>query len=279
MATNVMSASRGRGFGFGALLRRALVCAVAAVGVSSTAWAAEDPSLTAAEYEALGVPAADRTWGTAEYEAAAAALGKLAASNPERLPRRGSSKSGAVFERIVAPGNLTAITTASLPFETRVTMGGGLVKSMLPILETYLRAKEKMTGAEAIDLMGFQLRSAVAVTLLVQEMVMEMSLFDPTRDARIDDYERLSAKLAKILAPVLQVLMERANYQASDRLRLASTVEELWPVVLEMLPKGARKELPAALRRMIDGKPEPELEAVLSRLLAKSNVPWIAPPD
>ncbi len=88
MATNVMAASQGRSFGFDAHLRRALVYAVAAVGVSSTAWAVEDPSLTAAEYESLGMPAADRTWGATEYEAAASALGKLAASSPERLARR-----------------------------------------------------------------------------------------------------------------------------------------------------------------------------------------------
>ncbi len=269
----------GRSFGFGAILRRAFLYGVAAVGVSSIAWAVEDASLTAVEYESLGMPAADRTWGATEYEAAASALGKLAASNPERLPRRGSSKSGAVFERIVAQSNLTAIATASLPLETRVNMAASLMKGQAPILGTYLGVAEKMTGAEVTDLMGFQLRTAVAVTLLVQEMVMEMSLFDPARDARIDDYERMTAGLAKILAGVLQALMERGDCQVSDRLRLASTVAELWPVFLEVLPKGARKELPAALRRMIQGEPEKELEPVLSRLLAKSEVPFLRPPS
>jgi hypothetical protein len=260
-----------RSFGFGAVLRRTLLCAVAAVGVSSIAWAAEDPSLTAAEYEALGVPAADRTWGATEYEAAVRALTMLVVSHPERLPRRGSSKSGAVFERIVDPANLTAITQASLPIETRVTMGRNVVVHQLEILALYQSAEDKFAGAEIADLFGVELRGTTAVTLLVQEWVMGTPLSDPNRDAKIEGSERLKAKLGIILAGVLQSLVAQGNVQPSDRLRLAGTVEELWPVLYPLVPQNGRKELPGALRKLIDGDSEPELKEVLKRLLAKSG--------
>jgi len=103
----------------------------------------------------------------------------------------------------------------------------------------------------------------------VKEMVNEGSVSDSGRNAKIEDYQRLSAKLTIILAGTLQALVARGNVQPSDRLRLAGTVEELWPVVLPLVPQGARKELPDALRRLIQGDSEPELKAVLNRLLAK----------
>jgi hypothetical protein len=255
-----------RSFGFGALLY-----AVAAISISSIAWAAEDPSLTAAEYEALGVPAADRTWGATEYEATVVALTKLIVSHPERLPRRGSSKSGSVFERIVAPGNLTAIVKSNHPIEVRVTMGRNVVVHQLEILALYQSAEDKYAGAEIADLVGVELRGATAVTLLVQEWVTATPLSDPARDAKIEGSERLKAKLGIILAGVLQSLVARGNVQPADRLRLAGTVEELWPVLYPLVPQNGRKELPGALRKLIDGDSEPELKAVLNRLLAKSG--------
>jgi hypothetical protein len=94
---------------------------------------------------------------------------------------------------------------------------------------------------------------------------------DPTRDTKIEGSERLKAKLGIILAGVLQSLVARGNVQPADRLRLATTVEELWPTVYPLVPQNGRKELPAALRRLIEGDSEPELKEVLNRLLANSG--------
>ncbi len=255
----------GRSFGFGAVLCWALIGSVAA---------AEDPSLSAAEYISLGMPAADRTWGGTEYEAAASALAKIAAANPSQLPRRGSAKSGAVFERLVSPDNLEFLSNSDLPAEARFVAGLPTLQAQPSIFGIYLGVMETMnTGPELIDLSRFQLRAAAAVTPLVRERMATNDPSDPAREIQLGGYEQVRNGVATMLFGTLETLTERDAFSTADRLRLAGTVEEVLPAFLGMLPEGSRKELPERLRQVIQSESDPELKAILSRLLAQSGTP------
>src|SRR5262249_7733861 len=104
---------------------------------SATAPAMRDASLTLAEYIDAGVPAPDRVWTSADYQAASAALERIG-KDRDVLPRWRSDKSGALFERLVDARNLDLLRDHKTPPDMRLAMGADYMKYSNELLRAYV---------------------------------------------------------------------------------------------------------------------------------------------
>ncbi len=116
-----------------------------------------DHSLVAEQYVARGLPDPAREWGAGELADALRLLDELAAEDPTLLPRFGSDRSGAVFDRILVEsltfGSLgDEVSSSPLPAYDFVPAAGLLfdrerVEIQRAVAAASLRVVEESAGA------------------------------------------------------------------------------------------------------------------------------------
>jgi hypothetical protein len=116
---------------------------------------APDHSLTSEQYFALGMPAVGRVWQGDDLTKAYQVIAKLADEDPFELPHRGSSNSGAIFDRIVSGENVAFANDDSYPLPVRLQIAGKQVQPLVLMTKAYLKAQMAQKGSfmpELIDL-------------------------------------------------------------------------------------------------------------------------------
>jgi hypothetical protein len=79
----------------------------------------KDLSLTAKEYQEMGLPDPASTWNFEDYKEACIVLNNIKANKPFSLPRKDSKRSGDIFSRITNPENLVFVQDESLTLNER----------------------------------------------------------------------------------------------------------------------------------------------------------------
>ena len=86
----------------------------------------KDYSLSLDEYEKLGMPIPNQPWDSEEFLNANDVLSKFKWENPGQLPKKGSEKSGALFDWFITLENLTFLFVDTLRLnEKRPTNSAG----------------------------------------------------------------------------------------------------------------------------------------------------------
>lgn len=233
----------------------------------------DDRSLTLDEYIETGLPAHDRSWTGQDMTRAAKALAAIAQKDAGHLPRYGSERSGAAFQRLTANDNLGLCRTRSLPLQQRLTDAMLHMQSSNEILQLYLAAfnKHAVGDSELVELVGVQLRISVEMFRLVDETLPTLDKDDPTYAARMKGLQRMRDGLASIVAGTLETLTETNTYRTSELKRLAGYMEATFPNLLPQLPAGSRSEFVTRLRFFVDDPKMQDLRPELDRLLATAE--------
>ena len=132
---------------------------------------------------------------------AANALRSISAASPGQLPRLDSSRSGAVFARIIARDNLDFFRNRSLPLNSRFPAAIAYIESLNGIVKIYLSAftSRHVSGDDLIELMGAVLRTVQVTLELVDEFLPTISKDDPKYDVRMDGLKRMREGLGGVV--------------------------------------------------------------------------------
>lgn len=217
----------------------------------------EDLSLSVDEYQKLGIPSIRRPWNSLDMTKAAKVLAEIAVDDPARLPRYNSPKSGKVFARMTSDDNLEQLRTSKIPAALRLPSGLQFMQASSSFGKSYATGllKRKTGGDEAAELVGLNLRIAVAMSGLAEEIVMSLDKKDPSFTKRIGGMKEVQSGLSTILqSAILQASETKALNSGATR-RLLAILDETLPTLIRAVPPAVRKETLAKLREMSE-KPE-----------------------
>jgi hypothetical protein len=223
-----------------------------------------------------GMPDAARPWTGADYDAAAGLFEAVAKEDAARLPRAASADSGALFRRLVDPGNLAPVRGAGA-VDVRAKAGAGILAGVDRISIVWAGAyrDDASRGAELAALMSY--------TLLVSHETIPLAdslLAAPKKNEKAKDrYERdarrakLSDALAAIVSGCLESLATPGGFRPAERRSLASAVEAHLPALAPRLPAAARRDLPGRLKKLAAAESDPAVKDALGRTRAALGRP------
>lgn len=122
----------------------------------------KDRSLTVEGYRKLGMPDPSRIWTHEDYSRANTILFHLKSDKPFSLPRKGSTKSGKYFDRLINPDNFSFLNddSVSLSRKAFLIQSYTLIKSDLIDIYTNIYSRDQYYSRELIYLYLFGLTIA-----------------------------------------------------------------------------------------------------------------------
>lgn len=237
-------------------------------GQVTTPSVAPNHSLPSRAYIERGLPAADRDWTGEDYAQAATVLKSLATNDATQLPRYASPTSGAVFARIVSLDNLKLYRSKTLADPQRVTTAGTLLQNFSQMMVIYgsVSNPKHAFDSELVELFRYTLEVCRDIMPLVEAQAESIPLNDPDRETRLKGREQVREGVASIVSGCLRAITDKANYRASELVRLADTLEQTLPGIIPFLPPSVQQELPIRIQRMVEQEADPGLKQRLTRV-------------
>ncbi len=206
---------------------------------------APDHSLTAAEYETAGVPAIDHPWTHAEIEAAVRALTTLVASDPTRLPREGSPRSGVVFARLVDATRLDADTSMSMDDQL------GYFGAIGHVLQLYANnMTQGFMDGEAVVLFDVLLGLGAKLIASVTPLLFENASPPIPNDAVGAGFRRMIGGLDESANGAITTLSARDELRPAARARLTTVLRARLPPITSHLSPDQRSALRLRVERI-----------------------------
>jgi hypothetical protein len=229
---------------------------------STPAPAAADTSLTTSEYAAKGFPGVDKPWTEDDYLKALRAVAALAKSDPAKLPRVGSEKSGPLIARIVSRDNLPP---ADAPLRAMTLKG---ICGYVNFIEShYLQNFQKDLAPTVVELQVFNLYlsrlnlEAWAATVSASQ--------GSAREIAAKNQANSIESLPSAFRIVALLLGDRADLSTADRVRVADAAVENMPELLSCI----KPEDAAAFRDKVTKAAQSEPDAALkARLISLSKI-------
>jgi hypothetical protein len=228
-----------------------------------------DKSLSLDELLKAGLPACDRDWNSTEVRTASEVLSNIARKDAAHLPRYRSERSGQAFERLTADANLEFYRNKTLPLNQRMPGAIEHLNSMNQMLKLYFDAftREKVGDSEIIELLGAQLKAAVVMTSLADELLPTLDRNDPKFPVRMDGLKTMKGGMAQMVFGTLITLTESKAYRPAERRRLIGHMQSTFPKMLPMLLEDSRNEALQQIRNYVNDPLLQELRPDLEKLL------------
>lgn len=195
-----------------------------------------DESYSMESYRSLGVPPADKVWGSEEYRMAVEVL----LQEPARaLPRFESKRSGTMFARIIATENLfpaggyqTILDRGAEATQAAFTRLGEYIEPLTKLKEYYLQKGDgkQQFGPEVVRISFFMMQSARAIVDLTESFISTLPEQKRTASSTVASKNRLREGLRQMVVSNLELLGQEESYDDAD---------------LEFLANGLRQEIPA----------------------------------
>ncbi len=250
-------------------------CAEEPAGPQSSGFAAGQPddatdrSLTPEQYLTLGMPAVDRPWTSADYEAARQALLALARKDPRRLPHHRSTQSAAVIERLCDQENLGLIRNSSLPVQPRFRESLDLLGAHNAICKIYLQAqvRDPRYVADLLRMQSFSLYAVAAQLDLCDQFTRTLDPRDPSYPVRIEGLAKMKRGLAIMVRGILLTLVENKGRDLETRRILANSFADVYPTIAVSLLPLSRKELDTRVAELVIAENDGVTRSALDRAL------------
>jgi len=118
---------------------------------------AKDFSYPLEKYSELGMPDFNRPWQISEFGDVIATLRDILNNEPLSLPRKGSSKSGKLFEHLISMDNLSFLNIDTLPLYEKAYRKQSFIMIQSEYIDIYtdLYKREQYFNEELIDIYIF----------------------------------------------------------------------------------------------------------------------------
>ena len=189
-----------------------------------------DVSLSLDKYVAAGVPAIDKPWGIAEYQAASNGILKLG-SKWEALPRFESERSGALFNRMVSAENLKFLSDTAITPEKKMQLATDLMTHSVALLQNYL-ANRSLYNREVVESLGLVIRLNMVKLQAMQAYVGSLDKTDPKYQKLADELHVLREGLSEFVRIALNPVEDWRTNPTSCRIRMCDILMDILPEML-----------------------------------------------
>ena len=260
-----------------ALLHRlglaALLLTLASTAHAQTLLVAADHSLTAAEYAAKGMPPIGHPWHEDELRRAVGVLHKIAADDPLKLPRLGSTASGAVFARLVAPlllphaiaglpqdGTATTLPrepTTTAEIQNRIADLSGYAQPLGALALLYAKplAGDFCFDAELVESTRVALEVNGRMLLLINRARAVHGATSPPPWLR-QAHQQVSYGTVLTIRGALFIYAARRAFRPQWRAELATVLQNWVPTLMSLLPQTTHAEMLAHLHGLMLEDPQ-----------------------
>lgn len=211
----------------------------------------KDHSLTPAEYRKLGMPDHQKIWTNQDFLRAQEALSGLRAKNFLSLPRKGSQKSGAVYNRMLSQENLSYVNDTSILLSDRAfqIMYFSIFFADLNRMYTDNLKTEQFYKEELIDICIFR--------IFVQGKMLElagkiMNSKEPSSVGLRSGGQTVASGYSKLIFKALEEQVKFKTYRKRDLERLSLEVSQSLQENLKWIDFAEKQKMVAEIQHVIE---------------------------
>lgn len=240
---------------------------------SSTKLDPPDRSLKTSEYLDAGVPAIDHPWTGNELAETLKVLKSISQSDPSRLPRYKSDRSGDLFARITSDENLKPFRDASRSAKDRLSDSVPYIDASNQMTNMYLEAAQTQAsgGEEVVELIGSNLQLAIAIVKAIDEYTPTLDKSEAGYAYRVNNLKGIQNALGAMIAGSIQLLAEQRTYKSPELKRLIGYQQNSVAVIFPDLSKEAQDEIKTRLDKYSKDGQMSYLNPELGNLVSKIN--------
>lgn len=183
----------------------------------------KDYSYTTDKYVELGIPDFSRPWKIGEFGNVIATLRDISYNEPLSLPRKGSAKSGKLFDHLISMDNLSFLNLDTIPLYEKAYR----IQSFLQIQEEYvdvytdLYHREQYYNPELIEIYIFGIR----ITQAMLNLAYQINESDKPGDVGMQSgFEGIQYGHVFMLASCLEKQQNTSLYNTEDLERLSDSI-------------------------------------------------------
>jgi len=226
----------------------------------------KDHSLTPEEYRKLGIPGPQKIWTNQDFLRAQEALSGLRARNFLSLPRKGSQKSGTVYDRMLNKENLSYVNDTSILISDRAfqIMYFSIFFADLDRMYTDNLKTEQFYKDELIDICIFR--------LFVQGKMLElagkiMNSTDPSSVGMRSGGQAVASGYSKLIFKALEEQVKFKTYRTRDLERLSMEVSQSLNENLKWIDFAEKQKIVAEIRNVIEKSPPKSIKNNYRKIL------------
>ncbi len=238
------------------------------IGLSCNRTSDNDLSLTTEEYQNMGLPDHSGIWDYEDYKEACVILNNIKAIKPFALPKKGSKKSGEIFERMINSDNLSflqddtfSLNEKAYQIQKYINIQGCFVTAY-----TDLNNTEQFYNRELIDLYIFGLTIA-------QDMLdLGHLINESVADEEIEMQSRFPSIQYMYVTMVLFVLENQQKsffFRQDDLERLSDFLYNSVLINREWMEDAPAEEIKQQVQRIIDGTSSEQIKKKYNMLIDK----------
>ena len=183
----------------------------------------KDYSLQLEKYSELGMPDFNRPWQISEFGEVIATLRDILNNEPLSLPRKGSSKSGKLFEQLISMDNLSFLDTDSLPLYEKAYRIQSFVHIQDEYVDIYtdLYRREQYYNEELIDFYIF----GISVSQKMLDLAYQINNSDKPGDIGMQSgFSGIQYGHVFMISSCLDKQKNTSLYKAEDLERLSDSI-------------------------------------------------------
>ncbi len=229
----------------------------------STAQTTKDESLSIREYIEQGVPSPDRYWTGDEFVIAAQAISKIQNSKPNSFPLKTSTRSGKLFDKLIASENLSMVRDSSLGATAQMTEFVKIMKGWTILLPMYddTRVKKQIHGTEIVLLTVFAM-DAMHEAIKIGGKANAGSVDTNT----LKGFEKMKSGMATFTKGCLATLTESDNYELKDLVVLSENLKLFVQNTSQWYNESTKQELRASINSTIEKCTSPAIRKNLKEI-------------
>jgi hypothetical protein len=230
----------------------------------------KDESLTAAEYEKLGMPSIEKAWTANDLQKAAAVIKNLK-KTPEKLPRYQSKTSGAVFQKFIDLKETEAIVQSA---KTDVEQMMKHMELMMPVKEIMAVYGSAAWPTRSLTVEQIELGEPLLFHMMKaqKKATAFLATFDPndeTYPVRKQGLEKVQVNLGTMVASTIIILTDHTSVRPETRLRHSSIMRTYVPDILNGLNAKMRTDYRNRLLKFAATEKDSKVKEQLDQLLEK----------
>jgi hypothetical protein len=228
----------------------------------------KDPSLTSAQSIKIGAPSIEKEWTAEDYKSFNNHLDSLPSI---AYPKITSSKSKALFKKLVSSINQPLLEDKKNPFNERILYCLKLQKNTTEILKKYGTALQNGNkySNEVCYLMGLTIVNANQLIELADEFIPSLDSNSHDYIVRMKGVEQMKTGLATQFEGALVCITETNIYIDADRTILTEYLVEYGLSLISFLKPSSKEALKLKLQKVIKEEANKKIKIQLTKLLGQ----------
>ncbi len=226
----------------------------------------KDLSLRPEEYQDMGLPEHTKIWDYNDYTEACVVLSNIKSLKPFSLPKKGSRKSGEIFDRLIDTDNLLFLQDDNLTLNDRAYRIQKYINVQGCFVTAYtdLNDQEQYYNHELIDLYIFGL-------IIAQDMLDLGNLINESVDEKDIEmqygYKSIQYMYITMVLYVLENQQKSHFFEEEDLIRLSDFLYDSVLINREWMEDAAAADIKKQVEEIVRKTSSKEINAIYNKLL------------